>query len=349
MQNQREPWYDSRWMKAARGEPVDCTPVWMMRQAGRYQAEYQKLRDEISFLELCKTPRLAAEVMLRAVDQLGVDAAILFADLLLIFEPMGLKLEYLPNHGPKLSPPLREAADLKRFHELEDLEPLAYVAEAVRETRAGLDDRIPLIGFAGAPFTLAAYAIEGGASRHFLHTKKWMFTDPAGFAALLEKIARSVARYLNMQIDAGAQAVQLFDSWVGCLSPEAYRKHILPVTQLIFDSLPPEVPAIHFGTGNPALIPVMAEAGGTILGVDWRIGLDAAWSQIDHDRPIQGNLDPTVLLTDRETIRREVAEVLGKADGRPGHLFNLGHGILPQTPVENAQALVQAVHELSSN
>jgi uroporphyrinogen decarboxylase len=342
---QRHPSYHGRFMRAARLEPVDCTPVWMMRQAGRYQAEYQALREKVSFLELCKTPELCAEVMLRSVDQLGVDAAILFADLLLIFEPMGLKLEYLPNHGPKLSPPLRSAEDLSRFHELFDLEPLSYVADAVSATRAGLDENVPLIGFAGAPFTLAAYAIEGGASRHFIHTKKWLYTDPAGFDRLLGKIVRSAARYLNMQIDAGAQAVQLFDSWVGHLGTDVYREHILPATRTLIDSLPDDIPVIHFGTGNPALLPLMARAGGTVIGVDWRVDLPTAWNTIGHDRAVQGNLDPTVLLTNPEVIARETQKIVDQVDGRAGHIFNLGHGILPQTPVENARALVEAVHE----
>jgi len=339
------PWHDSLFMKAARGEPVDRVPVWLMRQAGRYMREYRAVREKTGFLELCKTPSLCAEVMLVAVERLGVDAAIIFADLLPILEPLGLDLEYTPGDGPVLHNPIRAADDLRRIRELEDLGPLECVMETVRQTRAGLDDRLPVLGFAGAPFTLASYAIEGGSSRNHRLTKTFMYTEPEAWAALLGLLARAVSRYLNAQIAAGAQAVQLFDSWVGCLGPDDYRRFVLPHSRAVLEALPPEAPSIHFATGNPALLPLLREAGGTVLGVDWRIQLDEAWRVIGHDRAIQGNLDPTVLLTDRETIRLRAREILDQAGGRAGHIFNLGHGILPQTPVENAVALVEAVHE----
>lgn len=335
-------------MKAARREPTDVTPVWLMRQAGRYQSEYRALREKTSFLELCKTPTLAAEVMLRSVDQLGVDAAIIFADLLPILEPMGIELEYTAGAGPVIHNPIRHAADVDRLAELDDLEPLESVMETVRQTRSGLDDRLPLLGFGGAPFTLASYAIEGGASRNYARTKTLMLADPGAFDALLGRLARAVVRYLNAQINAGAQAVQLFDSWVGCLGPDDYRRHVLPHSRAVIDAIAPGVPVIHFAAGNPALLPLVAEAGGSVIGIDWRVRLDDAWRVVGHDRAVQGNLDPAVLLTTPDDIRRHAKAILDAVAGRPGHIFNLGHGVLPQTPVENAIALVDAVHELSA-
>ncbi len=339
-------WYNSRLMKAVRREPVDCVPVWLMRQAGRYLAEYREIRRRMSFWELCKSPDVCAEVMLLTVERLGVDAAIVFSDLLTVLDAMGLQIEFASG-GPVLSDPIRSAGDVDRLREPESLDRLHYVMEAVRLTRAGLPEHIPLIGFAGAPFTLASYAVEGGASRHFRHTKALMYSDPGAWHELMSRLARVVARYLSEQVAAGAQLVQLFDSWVGCLGPDDYHQFVLPYTRMCIDRLPPDLPVIHFATGNPALLPLMRQAGGSVIGVDWRIRLDDAWRAVGYDRAIQGNLDPTVLLTSPETIRRRVAEILQQAAGRPGHIFNLGHGVLPQTPVENAQALVEAVHELS--
>ncbi len=339
------PWRHGPFMKAARREPVDRTPVWLMRQAGRYLAEYRAIRRQMGFLELCKNPSLAAEVMLLAVDRLKVDAAILFADLLLVFEPMGLDLRYSPDDGPVIGNPVRTAADVARVRELADLTPLEYVIEAVRKTRAGLPDHLPLIGFAGAPFTLASYAIEGGTGKHYRHTKELMWRDPGAFAALMECLARSIGRFLNAQIAAGAQAVQLFDSWVGCLGPDDYRRSVLPHTRAAIEAITPGTPVIHFATGNPALLPLLREAGGDVIGVDWRARLDDAWRTIGYDRAIQGNLDPAVLLTTPDEIRRQVHAILARAGGRPGHIFNLGHGVLPQAPVENVVALVDAVRE----
>ena len=342
-----EAWTDSPFMRAVRREPAEYTPVWLMRQAGRYMAEYRAVRRHVPFLELCKSPAMCAEVMLTAVERLGVDAAILFSDLLLILEPMGLGLEFTPGDGPVLHNPIREPADVDRMRELDDCGELHYVFEAVRQTRAGLDERLPLIGFAGAPFTLAAYAIEGSGSRNYLHVKRLMMTDPGAWNALLACLARSVARYLIAQVEAGVQVVQLFDSWVGCLGVDDYRRFVLPHTRSVIDAVEPHAPVIHFGTGNPALLPSLREAGGQVIGADWRVPLDEAWSAIGHDRAVQGNLDPAVLLATPEEIERRVEQILGLAGGQPGHIFNLGHGVLPQTPVENAAALVAMVHEQS--
>jgi uroporphyrinogen decarboxylase len=346
--HERPAWCDSAFMKAARREDVPYTPIWLMRQAGRYQPHYRAIREKHGFLDLCKTPALAAEVMLVAVEQLGVDAAIIFADLLPILEPMGMDLEFAAGEGPVIHNPIREPADVERLVELEDLGPLEYVMETVRQTRAGLDPRLPLLGFAGAPFTLAGYAIEGGASRDFARTKRFMLTDPAAWDALLGRLARAVARYLNAQIAAGAQAVQLFDSWAGCLGPDEYRRHVLPHTRSVLAAIPPGVPVVNFATGNPALLPLLSEAGGSVIGIDWRVRLDEAWRTVGYDRAVQGNLDPAVLLTNRAELRRQAKAILDQAAGRPGHVFNLGHGVLPETPVENVVALVEAVHEFSA-
>ncbi|HVU90576.1 MAG TPA: uroporphyrinogen decarboxylase [Pirellulales bacterium] len=342
----RGPWDDSLFMKACRREPVERTPIWLMRQAGRYMAEYRAVREKTTFLELCRNPPLCAEVMLTAVAKLNVDAAIIFSDLLPMLEPMGLDLEFASGEGPVIHNPVRDADDVDRVVELDHVEALDFVMETVRLTRAGLPDHIPVIGFAGAPFTLASYAIEGGASRSYLHTKTLMYRDTGAWDALMARLARSVTRYLNAQIAAGAQAVQLFDSWVGCLGTDDYRRYVLPYTQATISGIAPGVPVINFATGNPALLPLLAEAGGAVIGVDWRIRLDDAWRLIGHDRGVQGNLDPLVLLSDRAQIRRRAKEILDQAAGRPGHIFNLGHGVLQQTPVENVIALVEAVHEL---
>jgi uroporphyrinogen decarboxylase len=274
-----------------------------------------------------------------------VDAAIVFSDLLPILEPMGMELEFTAGDGPVIHNPLRDANDVDRILELESADALGFVMDAVRQTRQELPANIPLIGFAGAPFTLASYAIEGGASRSYLHTKTLMLRDRGAWNSLMSRLARAVTVYLNAQIAAGAQAVQLFDSWVGCLGPDDYRMHVLPHVQQIVRGITPGVPVISFATGNPALLPLLAEAGAPVIGVDWRIRLDDAWKMIGHDRAIQGNLDPMVLLADKSEIRHQAAEILKQAAGRPGHIFNLGHGVLQQTPVENARALVSAVHE----
>ncbi|HEX4129448.1 MAG TPA: uroporphyrinogen decarboxylase [Pirellulales bacterium] len=338
-------WHDGPFMKACRREPCDRQPVWLMRQAGRYMAEYRAVRSQSTFLELCKNPARCAEVMITAVERLGVDAAIIFSDLLPMLEPMGIDLEFAHGEGPVIHNPVRSAEDVDRLDELEDTAELEFVMETVRQTRAGLRADLPVIGFAGAPFTLASYMIEGGGSRNYTHTKSLMLRDAGAWHELMAKLARSIARYLNGQIAAGAQAVQIFDSWVGCLGPEEYRQYVLPHARAVIEAVTPSVPLIHFATGNPALLPLLSEAGGAVIGVDWRVRLDTAWQTIGHDRAIQGNLDPAVLLAEPAEIRRQALEILRQAGGRPGHIFNLGHGVLPTTPVENVIALVEAVHE----
>ena len=342
------PWYNSPFLKACRREPTDVTPVWLMRQAGRYMEEYRQVRGHTNFLDLCKNPELCSEIMCTAVRRLGVDAAIIFSDLLPILEPMGLELDFAKGEGPIIYNPVRAPADVDRVIELEDLGSLDFVMETVRRTRANLPANMPLIGFAGAPFTLASYTIEGGSSRTYLHTKSLMYRDEGAWRVLMQRLARSIARYLNGQITAGAQCVQLFDSWVGCLGPGDYRRYVLPYVKAIVETLPPGVPVINFATGNPALLPLLAEAGGSVIGVDWRVRLDDAWQAVGYDRAVQGNLDPLVLMAGRDEIRRRAKEVLDQAAGRPGHIFNLGHGVVQQTPVDSAIALVDAVHELSS-
>jgi uroporphyrinogen decarboxylase len=342
------PAFDSLFLRACRRQPVERTPIWLMRQAGRYMSEYREIRRQTTFLALCKNPQLCAEVMLTAVARLGVDAAIIFADLLPILEPLGFQLEFAEGEGPIIHNPLREASDLARMRPLEDVAALEFVMETVRLTRAGLPSHIPVIGFAGAPFTLASYAIEGGASRQYLHTKRLMYRDAGAWHELMSRLARAVTLYLNAQIAAGAEAVQLFDSWVGTLGPDDYRRSVLPYTRAVIDGLTPGVPVIHFAAGNPALLPLVAEAGGDVIGIDWRIGLDAAWDLVGSDRAVQGNLDPAVLMAGRDEILHRAAEVLAQARGRSGHIFNLGHGIHQQTPVENVIALIEIVRELSA-
>jgi uroporphyrinogen decarboxylase len=278
-----------------------------------------------------------------------VDAAIVFSDLLPILEPMGMELEFAHGEGPVIHNPVRETTDVDRVVELESAAALHFVMEAVRQTRADLPANIPLIGFAGAPFTLASYAIEGGASRDWLHTKTLMYRDRAAWEALMGRLARAVIVYLQAQIAAGAQAVQLFDSWVGCLGPDDYREYVLPFVRQVVAGLPQGVPVISFATGNPQLVPLLAESGATVIGVDWRVRLDDAWRMIGHERAIQGNLDPMALLADASELRRRAADLLAQADRRPGHIFNLGHGVLPQTPPDSARALVEIVHELSAS
>ena len=338
-------WYDSPFMKACRREPVPYRPIWLMRQAGRYMEEYRAVREKMSFLELCKNPALCSEVMCTAVERLGVDAAIIFSDLLPILEPMGMELEFTAGDGPKIDNPVREATDVDRVVELENVDSLGFVIETVACTRRDLPEGIPVIGFAGAPFT---YAIEGGGSRSFLHTKTLMYRESAAWHELMQRLSRSIALYLNAQIAAGAQAVQLFDSWVGCLSPADYRTFVLPHVQSIVEEIVPTAPLIHFATGNPALLSLMAEAGGDVIGVDWRINLAEAWQTVGYDHAVQGNLDPLVLMANRQTIRSRADEILQAVGDRPGHIFNLGHGVMPQTPVDNVRYLVDYVHEATS-
>ncbi|MDG2207330.1 MAG: uroporphyrinogen decarboxylase [Pirellulales bacterium] len=343
----KRPWEDSLLLRACRREPVSRTPIWLMRQAGRYMREYREIRAKTSFLELCKNPLLCAEVAITAAERLGVDAAIIFSDLLPILEPMGLELTYGQGEGPMIHNPVREGEDVQRVLALENIDALHYVMETVQITRAQMPDTMPLIGFAGAPFTLASYSIEGGGSRNYLHTKTLMYRDPAAWAALMERLVQSIALYLNAQIAAGVQVVQIFDSWVGCLSCDDYRKYVLPYSRQLISALPAKTPVIHFATGNPALYPHLAEAGGDVIGIDWRTRLDTAWESLGSDQGMMGNLDPTILLASKENISAAAADILQQAAGRPGHVFNLGHGILPQIPVENVIHLVETVKTIS--
>ncbi len=341
--------YDqSPFMKAARREPTSVTPIWLMRQAGRYMPEYRAVREKFTFLELCKRPDVCAEVMATAVGRLGVDAAIIFSDLLPILEPMGMQLEFTAGDGPQIHNPIRQPADVDRVQPLTSMEPLAFVPETVRLTRAAIASEIPVIGFAGAPFTLASYMIEGGGSRNYVHTKALMFGDSVAFATLMSKLVDSLIIYLNSQVAAGCQCLQIFDSWAGCLSPLDYESYILPHMRRLLSCIAPSVPVINFATGNPLLLPLLRGDPRTVVGVDWRIDLSRAWDMVGSDRAVQGNLDQTILFTNPATIRKAAKAVLDQADGRPGHIFNLGHGILPNTPVNNVIALVDAVHELSA-
>jgi uroporphyrinogen decarboxylase len=338
---------ESCFMKACFRQASDVTPVWLMRQAGRYMAEYRAVRERVSFLELCKNPSLCAEVMVTAVEKLGVDAAIIFSDLLPILEPMGFQLEFTAGDGPVIHNPIRSPKDIDRVLPLEKMDLLQFVPDTVRATRAALPLKIPVIGFSGSPFTLASYMIEGGGSRSYVHTKTLMYSDPSAWRVLMERLVDSIALYLNAQIVAGAQCVQLFDSWAGCVSPNEYRLRILPHMHHLLDSIVPGVPVINFATGNPMLTSLLRGDSRTVVGLDWRVPLDVGWDMAGSDRAVQGNLDPTVLFSDVETIRDQVHYVLSQAAGRPGHIFNLGHGILPGTPVDNVIALVDMVHDMT--
>jgi len=339
---------DSRFLRACRKQPVDATPVWFMRQAGRYMPEYRAVRARHGILDICKQPALAAEVTVTAAEQLGVDAAIIFADLLLPVEPMGMKLRFASGEGPLLENPLRDSAAVARLRTGGAGE-LGFVAEAIGRVNQHFGGRLPVIGFAGAPFTLASYMIEGGGSRHYLHTKSLLFGEPALWSALMEKLCAVLEPYLLSQVDAGAGAIMLFDSWVGCLPLDDYRRSVLPFSRRLVQAVQQRgVPVIHFGTGTAHLLACMDDAGADVLGVDWRLPLGQAWGLVDHRPAIQGNLDPVALFAPLPELRRRVEEVLAEAAGRPGHIFNLGHGILPDTPVENVRAVVEIVREYSA-
>jgi uroporphyrinogen decarboxylase len=317
-----------------------------MRQAGRYMAEYRALRERYSLLDLCRTPDLATEVTLQPIRRIEVDAAILFSDLLLPLEPMGVRFDFIKGEGPAIENPLRSEGDLNRVRAFEPREALAPVLEAIGQIKVELAGRVPLIGFAGAPFTLASYAIEGGHSSNFAHTKALMYGSPAAWHRFCDLLAGMTAEYLVAQIEAGVDAVQLFDSWVGALNADDYREFILPHTRKIFERLSAyPVPTIHFGVGTSAILDQLRDAGGDVIGADWRIPLDEAWARIGPDRAIQGNLDPTVLLAPLARILAATDDVLTRAEGRPGHIFNLGHGILPMTPLEHVQAVARYVHQ----
>src|SRR5512143_71704 len=332
-----------RFLRACRREPVDCTPVWFMRQAGRYLPEYRAIRKKYTLLEICARPEVAAEVTLQPVERLGVDAAILFADILLPLVPMGINLEFASGEGPVIHNPVRSLADAQALRPIHAVDHLAPVMQAIRLVRRELGGRVPLIGFAGAPFTLASYLIEGGASRTFQRTKQFMYGAPDAWHQLAGKLADAIADYLQAQIAAGAQALQLFDIWVGALSPDDYRAYVLPYSQRILRAVQ-GVPAIHFGVDTATLLPAMCEAGGDVIGLDWRMPLDLGRA-IAGERAVQGNLDPLALFAPRDVLEQKVRDILRRAGGRPGHIFNLGHGLLPETPVDNARAVVDMVHE----
>jgi len=338
----------SVFLDACRRLPTAFTPIWLMRQAGRYMPEYRAMRERHGFLELCKNPQAAAEVTLQPVERLGVDAAILFADILLVLEPLGVGLEFTKGGGPHIERPVRSADDVARLGRASVADSVGFVFETVRLARTALGERVPLIGFAGAPFTLASYLIEGGASREFLLTKRFMRTEREAWHAMLGRLAGITADYLNGQIAAGAQAVQLFDSWVGTLSPADYREFVLPHSRSVIQRLTLGIPVIHFGVGTATLLPLMKEAGGDVIGLDWRVELGPTWERLGHDVAVQGNLDPAVLLSSADDIRRAAKAILDGAARRPGHIFNLGHGVHQETPVENVKALVEIVHELSA-
>jgi uroporphyrinogen decarboxylase len=337
---------NDRFLRACRREPVDRTPVWFMRQAGRYMPEYRALRAKHTLLTLCRTPDLAAEVTLQPLRALDVDAAILFSDLLLPLAPLGVPFDFQAGEGPVVESPLRAASDIARLRRFDPREELGMVLEAIRLVRRALDGRVPLIGFAGAPFTLASYAIEGGHSVSFAATKGLMYGDSAAWHTLAALLADVVADHLRAQVEAGAQALQVFDSWVGALDEADYREFAFPHVRSIFDRLRGlGVPLIHFGVGTGHLLSAMREAGGDVIGVDWRTSLPEAWRRAGEGVAVQGNLDPTLLLGPRERLLRRVDAMLESVAGRPGHVFNLGHGILPPTPVENVRAVVERVRE----
>src|SRR5215472_11268537 len=326
---------NSRFVRACRCEPVDATPIWLMRQAGRYMAEYRAVRKHHSILEICKTPALAAEVTITAAEKLEVDAAIIFADLLLPLEVMGLPFRFAAGEGPVIEQPLRsrKSVDPLETHRSSELR---YVAESIRRVVKHFGTRLPVIGFCGAPFTLASYMIEGGGSRNYVHTKKLMYTDPVAWETLMHKLVEVLAAYSLDQIAAGADALQIFDSWAGCLSVEDYCRHVLPHARDLVQRLKTSgVPIIYFGADTAALLPSMKETGAQVIGVDWRIPLDQAWQSLNYEGAIQGNLDPAMLFAGQKELRARTAAILARAGGRPGHIFNLGHGILPETPVEN--------------
>lgn len=334
-----------RFLRACRRLPVDATPVWFMRQAGRYMPEYRAIRARHTLLEICRQPELAAEVTLQPVRAFGVDAAILFADILLPVIPLGLGLEFVAGEGPQIARPVRSLEDVQQMRPVDPQADLGYVLEAIRILRRELPADTPLIGFCGAPFTVASYIIEGGPSREFLKTKQMMYAAPQVFHALMARLAEVLTEYLTAQIQAGAQAVQVFDSWVGTLSPQDYARFVLPYSQRVLAAAQAEaVPVIHFGVNTNTLLPLLRQAGGDVIGLDWRIPLDDGWRLLGPDVAVQGNLDPTVLFAPLSEISPRVHDVLRRAAGRPGHIFNLGHGILQHTPPEAVQAVVDLVH-----
>jgi len=334
-------------LKACRREPVSRTPVWFMRQAGRYMQEYQKIRANHSILDVCKTPELAAEVTLQPINRFSLDAAIIFADILLPLEPMGLQLTFVEDKGPVIRNPIRDEAAINQLRMVGG-EAFPFTDKAIRLARKSLEGRVPLIGFAGAPFTLASYAIEGGSSRSYIHTKALMYSKPDLWKRLMEKFVAVLMEYLRVQIQAGAQAIQIFDSWVGSLSPGDFREYALPYVRHIFHLLKKEgIPLIYFGTGTATLLSSMKDIGCDVIGLDWHVNLDEAWGILGDQVAVQGNMDPVLLYAPIPEIERRVKDILNRAGNKPGHIFNLGHGILPQTPVDHVEATIAIVKKLS--
>ncbi|MGW8180843.1 MAG: uroporphyrinogen decarboxylase [bacterium] len=339
---------ESRFLRACLRKEVDCTPVWFMRQAGRYLSEYRQLREKYSLLELCRNPELATEVTLQPLRRFDLDAAIIFADILLPLPGIGVDFEFSAGEGPKISRPLNSPAAMARLAVGEPENDLRFVLEAIGLVRRELPINVALIGFAGAPFTLASYMIEGGYSRSFLRTKEMMYCHPKSWQILMEILVKVTIRYLKAQIGAGAQAIQLFDSWVGALGEDDYRRYVLPYSQRIFEALNEyPIPTIHFSTGTAGYLEVLKEAGGSVQSVDWRIPLGKAWKRLGKDVAIQGNLEPIAMMAPPDILERKVRDILDQADGRLGHVFNLGHGFLPQTPVESVKRVVECVHKYS--
>ncbi|HTS37507.1 MAG TPA: uroporphyrinogen decarboxylase [Candidatus Solibacter sp.] len=340
---------NSAFVRACRSQAADHTPVWFMRQAGRYMAEYRAVRKQHSLLEICKKPNLAAEVTITAAEILKVDAAIIFADLLLPLEVMGLPFHFAAGEGPVVEKPVRNSDDVAKLR-TDCAADLGYVSEAVALVAKHFSDRVPVIGFCGAPFTLASYMIEGGGSRNYVHTKKMMYNSPGDWDALMRKLVAVTTAYSGDQVRAGADVIQIFDSWVGCLSVEDYRRYVLPhVTGMVKQLQKSGVPVIYFGTDSATLLAAMSETGAEVIGLDWRIPLDEGWSRIGRSAAVQGNLDPVLLFAEWKELKSRAEEILRRAAGRPGHIFNLGHGILPETPVENVKNLARLVQEYTSS
>jgi uroporphyrinogen decarboxylase len=338
----------SRFVNACKAQPVDRTPVWFMRQAGRYLPEYRAVRKQYSLIEICKLPEVAAEVTVTAAEVLAVDAAIIFADLLLPLEVMGLPFHFSAGEGPVIERPLREADDVARLR-TDRAADLGYVSEAVRLVCKHFGSGLPVIGFCGAPFTLASYMIEGGGSRNYLHTKKLMYQSPTVWSDLMLKLVAVVSEYAADQVRAGADVIQIFDSWVGCLGAEDYRRYVLPTTTKLVQALRKTgAPVIYFGTDTATLLPLMKQTGAEVIGLDWRIPLDEGWSSVGSQGAVQGNLDPVLLFAEWQELKCRAEDILRRAAGRPGHIFNLGHGIMPETPVENVRALAKFVQEHST-
>ncbi len=339
---------DHVFLRACRREPTEFTPVWLMRQAGRYMEEYREIRRKVNFLDMCKSPDLAAEVTLLPVRKLGVDAAIIFGDILLPLEGMGIQLEFTKGGGPMIRNPLRDRGDIDRLNLIEPEQHVPFLLKAIEIVRRELEGRIPLIGFSGAPFTLASYLIEGGRSKEYSKTKGLMLGDPSLWHLLMEKLTEVTIRYLRAQVQRGAQALQLFDSWAGCLSPSDYEAHVLPYSRRVIQEVEAKVPLIHFSVGTSGFLHLIKEAGGDVIGIDWRTDLGGTWERLGYDVGIQGNLDPSVLLASCQVIEGHVRKILESAGNRPGYIFNLGHGVLPETPVENVIFMVETVHRLSN-